>query len=66
MASFEAMMKKFLEDYEKQTEDSLIKEFMVFKSCLVQERVLARGEEVVTQVITHLLVCPVCFLSRRH
>lgn len=29
MASFEAIMKKFLENYEKQTEDALVKEFMV-------------------------------------
>ena len=34
MASFEAIMKKFLESYEKQTEDVLVKEFMVSAECL--------------------------------
>lgn len=29
MASFESIMKKFLEGYEKQSEDTLVKEFMV-------------------------------------
>ena len=43
MASFEAIMKKFLEDYEKQSEDILVKEFMV-RAGLVALRSRRGGE----------------------